>query len=281
MSTGKPERGRQLLEAALESGNPLLVPLAQVILGGVLVDAGEPERARQLLEAALESGNPLVVPLAQVGLGGLLVDAGEPERARQLLEAALESGNPLVVPLAQVGLGGLLVSTGKPERGRQLLEAALDPAHQVVPQAAVLLGDLLQEDEDWAYADAVYQAAIDSADPTWSPSAQVSLAVMRLRHGTGPRTARSRSCGGELSNRTNGRCFARKFARRKRGLGGCGGHLSDGRPHRRSVLDASRPDRTRAHTLAPRRNRPGPGATTLRNQIEFTGRDSGRVRRLG
>ena len=54
--------GGSCLRPRSESGNPLVVPLVQVILGGLLVDAGEPERARQLLEAALESGIPWFIP---------------------------------------------------------------------------------------------------------------------------------------------------------------------------------------------------------------------------
>jgi hypothetical protein len=77
-----------------------VLPLAQANLGGLLMDAGEPGPARELLEAAIASGDPQVLPLAQANLGGLLMDAGEPGPARELLEAAITSGNPQVVPFA-------------------------------------------------------------------------------------------------------------------------------------------------------------------------------------
>ena len=86
--------GGSSLRPRSSPGNPLVVPLAQVGLGRLLVSTGKPERGRQLLEAALESRHSPAVPDAQVILGGPLVDAGEPERARQLLEAALSPASP-------------------------------------------------------------------------------------------------------------------------------------------------------------------------------------------
>ena len=44
--------------------------MAQANLGGLLMRQGEREQARVLLEAAIESGDPQAVPLAQANLGG-------------------------------------------------------------------------------------------------------------------------------------------------------------------------------------------------------------------
>ncbi len=61
-----------------------MVLLAQVYLGSMLVDLGEePGHARELLQAAIDSGNPRAVPLAQDLLGDLLAgqgDSQEPNR---------------------------------------------------------------------------------------------------------------------------------------------------------------------------------------------------------
>jgi predicted negative regulator of RcsB-dependent stress response len=52
-----------------------------------------------------------------------------------------------------------------------------------VPEAQDLLGDLLAEAGDWAGAEVAYQAAIDTADPTWAPVAQLDLARSRAGRG--------------------------------------------------------------------------------------------------
>jgi predicted negative regulator of RcsB-dependent stress response len=48
-----------------------------------------------------------------------------------------------------------------------------------VPRAHEQLGNLLAGEEDWAGAEVAYQAAIDTADPNWTPIAQIDLAVLR------------------------------------------------------------------------------------------------------
>ncbi|WP_217214121.1 tetratricopeptide repeat-containing serine protease family protein [Streptomyces sp. AC550_RSS872] len=107
------ERGRECLEAALESGVPDVVPLAQVELGGVLV-ASDRERAGELLQAAMGCRNRQLALLAQVYFSGLLILQGAHERALSLLDDVLAAGDDEVAGLAQTRLGGMLADEGAP-----------------------------------------------------------------------------------------------------------------------------------------------------------------------
>jgi tetratricopeptide (TPR) repeat protein len=117
---GDAAAARRLLEAAVASGNPRVVPLAQANLGGQLLDAGEVERARELLEAAAGSADQQAVPLAQANLGMLLLDAGEVARARELLEAAIGSADtsPFELP-ARFSLALLATRGGDLPKGAE------------------------------------------------------------------------------------------------------------------------------------------------------------------
>ena len=53
----------------------------------------------------------------------------------------------------------------------------------MVPLAWYLLEGLLAADEDWAGAEAPYQAVIDTGHPHWAPVAQADLALLRQRRG--------------------------------------------------------------------------------------------------
>jgi tetratricopeptide (TPR) repeat protein len=108
LDAGESGRARELLEAAIGSGNPQVVPMAQDLLGDLLAEQEDWEGAQDAYQAAIDTADPYWAPVAQASLGALLLDAGESGRARELLEAAIGSGNPDVVPQAQDLLRDLL-----------------------------------------------------------------------------------------------------------------------------------------------------------------------------
>ncbi|MFC7829452.1 tetratricopeptide repeat protein [Streptomyces sp. NPDC057375] len=111
LAGGEFARGVESLEAALGSGVPDVVPLAQVELGGVLI-ASDRARAGRLLRAAMDCGNPQLALMARVSYSGLLILQGRHERALSLLEEVLAAGDDEVAGLAQARLGGMLVGEG-------------------------------------------------------------------------------------------------------------------------------------------------------------------------
>ncbi|MFJ5029587.1 tetratricopeptide repeat protein [Streptomyces sp. NPDC088560] len=106
-------QGAECLEAALDSGVPDVVPLAQVELGGMLA-ASDRVRAGELLQAAMGCHNRQLALLAEVFFSGLLILQGEHDRALSLLEDVLAAGDDEVAGLAQARLGGLLADEGVP-----------------------------------------------------------------------------------------------------------------------------------------------------------------------
>jgi tetratricopeptide (TPR) repeat protein len=113
LARGEFARGTESLEAALASGVPDVVPLAQVELGAVLV-ASDRTRAGRLLQAAMGCGNRQLALLARVYFSGLLILQGKHERALSLLDDVLAAGDDEVAGLAQARLGGMLADEGAP-----------------------------------------------------------------------------------------------------------------------------------------------------------------------
>ncbi|MFF7976103.1 tetratricopeptide repeat protein [Streptomyces sp. NPDC007905] len=113
MARGEFAQGMECLEAALESGVPDVVPLAQVELGGVLVIIDR-ARAGGLLQAAMGCRNRQLALLARVYFSGLLILQGQHERALSLLDDVLAAGDDEVAGLAQARLGGMLADEGAP-----------------------------------------------------------------------------------------------------------------------------------------------------------------------
>jgi tetratricopeptide (TPR) repeat protein len=170
------EKARPLLEAAIASGDPQAVPMAQASLGAVLLGLGEPEKARPLLEAAIASGDPQAVPMAQGNLGSLLVGLGEPEKARPLLEAAIASGNAQAVPMAQGNLGAALIDLGEPEKARPLLEAVVASGNAwLLPISQSNLGAALVGVGEPEKALPLLEAAVASSHPWGLTNAQANL----------------------------------------------------------------------------------------------------------
>lgn len=110
---GEFEQGKECLEAALDSGVPDVVPLAQVELGAVLV-ASDRTRAGLLLQAAMGCSNRQLALLARVYFSGLLILQGKHEQALSLLDDVLAAGDDEVAGLAQARLGGMLAGEGAP-----------------------------------------------------------------------------------------------------------------------------------------------------------------------
>ncbi|GGW12321.1 hypothetical protein GCM10018980_03780 [Streptomyces capoamus] len=106
-------QGMEYLEAALESGVPDVVPLAQIELGGVLV-AGDRARAGRLLQAAMGCHNRQLALLARVYYSGLLILQGRHDQALSLLDDVLAEGDDEVAGLARARLGGMLADEGAP-----------------------------------------------------------------------------------------------------------------------------------------------------------------------
>ena len=97
--------------------------------------AGEMGRARELLEAALGSGNPQIVPQAQADLGMLLGHRpGRSSRRRELLEAAMGSGNPQIVPQRRAPAPGDLLAEQEDWEGAEgaRTQAVVDTARSVL-----------------------------------------------------------------------------------------------------------------------------------------------------
>jgi tetratricopeptide (TPR) repeat protein len=178
--TGDQSRALQAVAARRAESVHLL---AQASLGGLLANEGDLQQARMLLDAAISSGNPDVVPLARTNLGALLLRSGDLQAAREEFERVLGFGATEVASFAQISLGCVLAAMGDAEAGRELLEevAASDDAGQA-PRALCLLGELYLDD-DWEAAQSCLDRVVQSGHPDWAPYASVSIGMLRARKG--------------------------------------------------------------------------------------------------
>ena len=170
------------LRATLQARAESIQALAMANLGGLLVTEGDLDRARVLLDAAVRSGNPAVVPLAEANLGVLLSRHGEVGAAQEHFERALRGSDPEVVAIAKISLGSLLAGRGEFERGSGLLTEVADSDNaDLAPRAQCALGELLVQQEEFAQARSVLQRAARSGHRDWSTYAAIGLGVIAAR----------------------------------------------------------------------------------------------------
>jgi len=120
------------------------------------------------------------LPLAQMHMSTLLLDAGELGPARKLLDTALASGNPDIRPALLMLLGELLVREQdwqEAEAAYQALIATEDP-HTTAP-AQIDLARLRQRRGDKAGAQDLLEEATASEDPEIAAEARGLLAISR------------------------------------------------------------------------------------------------------
>lgn len=175
---------RKLRASTLQVRAESVHVLAMATLGGLLVTEGDLDRARELLDAALNSGNPAGVPLARLNLGILLARNSDLRLAREQFEQVLESSDPMTEALAKMSLGYLLAVNGEWDRGVGLLSevAASDNADQA-PRALCELGEMYLDRGDLEVARSYLERAAKSGHRDWGPSASVTLGMLAAREG--------------------------------------------------------------------------------------------------
>jgi tetratricopeptide (TPR) repeat protein len=201
-----------MLEEALDSDVPDVVPLARAELGGLLVNTGRDlDRARELLQTTLDSGDRELRPFAQLNLGVLLMNSGDHKAARPLLEKALAAGDPEVDSQQQARFTKLITGQEEAERNRapraapdslsprampgpaadqpgldvaQLLRTTLvGDRSTVTPFAQASLGGLLVNEGDLDGGKVLLETALRSGNTAVLPLAQVNLAGLLLQKG--------------------------------------------------------------------------------------------------
>ncbi|MFB0626280.1 tetratricopeptide repeat protein [Streptomyces sp. AB3(2024)] len=179
---GDSEAAERLLMGVETSGDAGAIALAYLGTGEYLLDLGEVIAAGDLLEAALEIGDPRTAPRAGALLGVVrrsMVDAGnasygeELEEARRLLSDALATGEPSVEPLARRYLGSTLFRLGlyaDAETTLLPLARSDDTLHR--PQALLLLAQVLAVGDRPEQAYPWFERAMDCGDPETGPEAR-------------------------------------------------------------------------------------------------------------
>lgn len=185
----EPEVGDvRLVRTVREFGGLRATSIAQAQLGLIRMGQGDPERAREMLESALASGDPMVLPMAQAGMGHLLLGAGDVEGAAGLFAEAMAAGQPHPAALAAIGAAGVAYQRGDAPEAMRVLDDLVGLDHpEFSPMAADLLGDLRAEVGDPEGAEHAYRLAIRSGHRDWSQMARIDLAM--LLEGTDSGTA--------------------------------------------------------------------------------------------
>jgi tetratricopeptide (TPR) repeat protein len=141
---------------------------------------GESGGVQELLEAAVGSEDPEVVPEAQDLLGDLLAGEGDWADAEAAYQAAIDTADPYWVPVAQFGLAFCRWRRGDTSKARELLErasASVEP--QVRAAACGALGDLLAALRDRIEGEAAYEKAVAAGDPERGGIAAERLVLLR------------------------------------------------------------------------------------------------------
>jgi len=174
----------RVLQAAAHRRAESVHLLAQVSLGGLLVNEGDLDGAQMLLEAALNSHNPEVEPLARTNLGLLLLRHGDLEAARVELERVVNGGNADLAALAMVTLAGVLLTSGDEAAAYELLEAAAASGSiDHAPRALCVLGGLYADRDDYPNAISYFEQAVETGHRDWAPYARVNIGVLTAYEG--------------------------------------------------------------------------------------------------
>uniref|UniRef100_A0AAU2JIT8 Tetratricopeptide repeat protein n=1 Tax=Streptomyces sp. NBC_00049 TaxID=2903617 RepID=A0AAU2JIT8_9ACTN len=172
---GDRDAADELLMGMENSGEAGATALAYLETGEYLLDVGEVSAAGDLLEAALDIGDPETAPRAGALLGVVrrsMADDGSEEarrlleQARRLLTDALATEDPTVEPLARRYLGSTLFRLGLYADAEQtLLPLARSGDAQHRPQALLLLAQVLAVGEQPGEAYPWFEEAIACGDP--------------------------------------------------------------------------------------------------------------------
>jgi predicted negative regulator of RcsB-dependent stress response len=136
---------------------------------------------------AAAPNDDIFAPVAALSLGNLLKqkpDGPDVEGAKAAYQQAINSGRPDIVPMAALMLGNLLDDQGEVEGARIAYQRVIDSGHpDYAPETAVTLGDMLMKKGDVQGAKAAYQQAINSGRPDVAPRAALTLGNLLMRKG--------------------------------------------------------------------------------------------------
>lgn len=173
---------RAVLESAINSGRPELLPYAAYQLGRLLNKSGTvPDGARAAYQRAIDSGHPEISPKAALEFGEILSERKDYTGARAALRSAASSGHPDYGPRAGYKLAKLHRKLQQLDEAKAAYASVAATSHELAAQAAAALGDILRDARDSAGAHAAYQQAA-TAERLASDSAWAGHFGQRLVH---------------------------------------------------------------------------------------------------
>jgi tetratricopeptide (TPR) repeat protein len=172
---------RAVLESAISSGRPELVPTAAYQLGRLLnKPASLRGDARAAYQRAIDSGHPEISSQAALELGEILKKTKDFAGASAAFQFADTSGHPDYGPRAGYELAKLHKELLRVDEAKAAYAAVAASPHELAVKAAAELGDILRDTGDLDGASAAYQQAAGAAglltDPHWAWSFGVRLA---------------------------------------------------------------------------------------------------------
>lgn len=122
---------------------PLVEGWAALMCGQLEFGRGELDAARERLGEAIASGQPEVVPFAQVELAGVAMREDSLDEAEELLDAAMSSDSPEARRLAKANLATIRWSQAELGTAEVMLEEVVASAQDAEPLAQAQLGAML------------------------------------------------------------------------------------------------------------------------------------------
>jgi tetratricopeptide (TPR) repeat protein len=165
------------LEAAVESGQPDIVPVAAFGLGWLRSDSGDVDGALAAFNVTLESGHQRFAGDAANQIGDLLLKRGDRTGARAAYEKAVAfEVDAVAAARGRLRIAQLDYREGKREAAKKVIETLAGAAPKAVALASAFsLGQFLAAEGKTEDARRTLSALLQSGEPIWVDKANREL----------------------------------------------------------------------------------------------------------